>query len=114
MGAALVHQVVEGMRRECAETDRLDVWTVFEKRILAEIFHDAQPSSYQSLAEELTLQSPSQAANLLVTAKRMYARLLRAAVAEYEPSDEAIEEEIAALRKALGTSPFDPPLEPLA
>jgi DNA-directed RNA polymerase specialized sigma24 family protein len=98
---ALVHEVLEAMREECARTGRPDIWAVFEGRVLAEIFADGTCVSYKELAARLHLGSPGQAANLLVTAKRMYARLLRAAVSEYELEPEDVDAEIADLRRIL-------------
>ena len=108
----LVHDVIEAMRQECERTNRPDVWAVFEGRILAEVFGTGRVVPYEELAAGLQLESPSQAANLLVTAKRMYARLLRLAVAEYESDPGAIDAEIADLRhilsnNVLGDTPGD-------
>lgn len=107
---ALVHSVVEAMRAECLASGRADVWAVFEGRVLAEIFDDRPPTPYEELAARFGLKSPAQAANLLVTAKRTYARLLRTAVAEYEPDEARIDAEIADLRRILGQAP--PPAVP--
>ena len=98
---ALVRDVLEAMRRECAATGREDVWAVFEGRILEEAFGSGDTVPYATLAASLRLESPTQAANLLVTAKRMYARLLRLAVGEYESDPDAVEAEIADLRQTL-------------
>jgi hypothetical protein len=109
---ALVHDVLVAMRQECLRTERMDVWTVFEGRVLAEIFGGTLNAasaitnvvSYETLAQQLNLESPTQAANLLITAKRTYARLLRAAVAEYEFDPESIDAEITELREILARS----------
>jgi DNA-directed RNA polymerase specialized sigma24 family protein len=98
---ALVRDVVAAMREKCRADGREDVWLVFEGRVLAEVFEDKQPVPYEKLAEQLGLRSPMQAANLLVTAKRLYSRLLRVAVSEYERNESHIEEEIADLRASL-------------
>ncbi len=102
---ALVHNVIQAMHEQCEETGRRDVWHVFEARVLREIFQDTPPVAYEDLARALNLNSPAQAANLLVTAKRMYARILRAAIAEYEKSDEGIDAELAELRECLTVPP---------
>jgi DNA-directed RNA polymerase specialized sigma24 family protein len=101
---ALVHDVLRAMKTECHETGRKDVWRVFEARVLSEIFREAPVAPYETLAAELKLSTPAQAANLLVTAKRTYARLLRAAVAEYEAAPEDIDAEIADLRRILSAA----------
>jgi DNA-directed RNA polymerase specialized sigma24 family protein len=98
---SLVHAVLENMENECIRTGRKDIWTVFEKRILAEFFDGREPTPYEQLAQELQIDSPTQTANLLVTAKRMYARLLRSAIAEYEMESSDVEMEIADLCRAL-------------
>jgi DNA-directed RNA polymerase specialized sigma24 family protein len=103
----LIHNVLAAMHEECRRTDRMDVWTVFQERILAGIFTGREPIPYETLAQNLHLKSPTQAANLLTTAKRTYARLLRAAIAEYElgaGGDDAIDAEIADLRNILSCS----------
>jgi RNA polymerase sigma-70 factor (ECF subfamily) len=105
----LVSNVIEMMRVECSKSKRNDIWVVFEGRILRQLFDDCVPVSYERLAKELDLASIAQAANLLVTGKRMFARLLRQVVGEYE-NDDMITPEIIELRAILsrGTcSPFD-------
>ncbi|HVS71739.1 MAG TPA: hypothetical protein VHQ47_10835, partial [Phycisphaerae bacterium] len=100
---SLLANVLDAMRRECRRTRRPDVWAVFQTRILAPIYDNTQPPDYATLAKTLGLASPTQAANLLVTAKRLYARLLRTAIAEYERDDAAIDDELLSLHDALAT-----------
>ncbi len=97
---SLILNVIEEMRQECLATHRRDIWSVFEGRVLAEVFENRTVSSYETLASELDLASPTQAANLLVTAKRMYSRLLKKAIGEYEPAA-GVADEIAELRAIL-------------
>lgn len=106
---ALVRDVLVAMREECLRLGRQDLWTIFDARILTDLFEGQTPVPYEQLAADLKLESPSQAANLLITAKRMYARLLRLAVAEYEQPSDAVEEEIADLRRSLATGPVVEP-----
>jgi DNA-directed RNA polymerase specialized sigma24 family protein len=101
---ALVGSVLQAMKDECRRTNRFNVWIVFEARLLAAAFENSTPTSYEDLASQLGLTSPVQAANLLVTAKRTYARLLRAAVAEYESDPSRIDDEISDLREILAES----------
>ena len=93
------------MKAKCLADGREDVWLVFEGRVLAEVFEDKEPISYETLAEKLGLRSPTQAANLLVTAVNgLYGRLLKVAVSEYERDEQHVEEELADLRASLGRS----------
>jgi hypothetical protein len=98
---ALLNTVLEGMRHECERTHRMDVWVVFEQRILLQFFASEKPVDYAVLAQKLNLASPIQAANLLVTGKRMYARLLRSAIGEYELAPDEVEEELNDLKLIL-------------
>ena len=65
------------MKAECDCSRRPDLWLVFEQLIVLPLFDNRAPIPYETLAQDLHLDSPRQAANLLTTAKRTYARLLR-------------------------------------
>ena len=58
-------------------------------------------SSTRIWSARFGLQSPSQASNLLITAKRMFARVLRTVVGEYALGSEEIESEIRELMEVL-------------
>ena len=89
------------MQRECELTERPDVWGVFEARLLAPLLHDALAAPYEQLVERFGFASPAQASNVLMTAKRMFVRAVRATIGEYELEDEQIDEEIADLHRIL-------------
>jgi hypothetical protein len=98
---AWAEEVVSGarqrMRAECEATGRADVWTVFQERVVAPALEGAGPTPYAELARRLGVKSETQAANLLVTAKRHFGRALRTVVAEYLGDERLVEEEIEAL-----------------
>lgn len=95
---------VERMRDHCEATGRMDVWGVFELRILAPILEGAEPADYRELVKRFGLRSPSQASNVLMTAKRTYERVLRSVVAEYARDAQEIDAEIGDLRRILAQS----------
>jgi hypothetical protein len=97
----VLEQAVDGMRQECASSGREVLWTVFEHRVLKPTLHGDEPTPYETLVGQVGIGSATEAANLLVTAKRMLARHLRVVVAEYEAEPAAVEEEIAELRAIL-------------
>ena len=103
--AAWAREVLERatrrMREDCHRRGRDDVWRVFESRLIAPALEDAKPVVYEKLIARLQLDSASDGSNLLVTAKRAFARALRSVVGEYEKEPREIEQEIAALRAAL-------------
>lgn len=95
------------MRLQCQQDQRPDLWRLFEERVLKPILSDMPPLAYAQLVQELGLESPSQACNLLVTAKRMFERHLRAVVEEYAGNPAAVAEELRDLREILSQAAQD-------
>jgi RNA polymerase sigma-70 factor (ECF subfamily) len=98
---SLLANAMARMKAECHKAGRQDLWTVFETRLVAPMMQDAEPMAYEQLVKACGFESPAQAANALVTAKRMFERILRATVGEYAKDTEAIDEEIQDLRVIL-------------
>ncbi len=98
---SLLAESMDRMKAECRATDRTDLWELFELRMMRPIFENDTPPSYDEIVERFQFRSPSQASNALVTAKRMFARHLRATVSEYIREDSEIEGEIEDLRRIL-------------
>lgn len=90
----VVQVSVQRMKAQCEAAGRSDVWGVFECRLLNPIFEATEPASYEALVKRFGFQSPGHASNVLITAKRMFARVLRAAVAEYVDDPEEVETEV--------------------
>lgn len=90
------------MRNDCLRKGRELIWQVFYRRVLLPILADADSPAYEELVEEYKIDSPSDAFNLLGTAKRMFERHLKEVVHEYIRSDHEVEEEIAHLRHLIG------------
>jgi DNA-directed RNA polymerase specialized sigma24 family protein len=97
----LLGEVLRRMRAECENTGRIDIWGIFESRILGPILEGTTSLPYELLVARFGFRSPTQAANALVTAKRMFARVLRAVVGEYAGDEAAIEAEIRDLQQIL-------------
>jgi DNA-directed RNA polymerase specialized sigma24 family protein len=96
----VVREALDRMQEECQTSGRDDVWGVFDARLLAEL--DGQPPlPYDELVSRFHLKSPTHAMNLLITAKRMYERCLRAVVAEYTPDAAEVDNEIQQLSEIL-------------
>jgi RNA polymerase sigma-70 factor (ECF subfamily) len=90
----LISDATQTMREKCQLDGRLDVWDIFQGRLLDPLLHDAAPVSYDELIAKHRLPSPHKASNLLVTAQRMFARILRERIAQYEPDAAMIDAEI--------------------
>lgn len=91
------------MELECRSAGRLDVWEVYKGRI-ATLLEQDEMVGLQELASRHQLPSTVQVSNLLVTAKRAFARCLRSVVGEYEKEAAQIDAEIADLRRIFARS----------
>lgn len=94
----IVGEAMRSMSAECEASGRRDIWGMFESRLVGPILEGADSVAYDELVRRFALQSPVQAQNLLVTAKRMFARCLNAAVAQYATSEQEIESELRELQ----------------
>jgi len=101
----LLSETLDHMHRECVSSSRADIWAVFEGRLLEPLLRHVPPVSYERLVNQFGLASPAQASNVLVTGRRMFERLLRQAIGEYESSEQRIDEEIADLQRILSGQP---------
>ena len=97
----VLERTLDRMRNECQSKDRRVIWAVFEARVLGPLLDQTDPMPYEQLVERFGLRSPSEASNLLITAKRMFGRMLRAVVRETVAADRDVEAEIRALKRAL-------------
>lgn len=97
----VVQRAVARMRGECERSGRADLWGVFEARILGPTLHHQPPVPYGELVQRFGLASPEQASNVLMTAKRTFARCLRGVISEYEDDPAEVEAEMADLQTIL-------------
>jgi RNA polymerase sigma-70 factor (ECF subfamily) len=102
---AALAEALRRTRADCVGCGRPDLWDVFEARVLAPVLDDADPASYDVLAERHAYGSWKRAANALVTAKRRFAQALRAVVAEHAADEAELDRELAALGAALAAAP---------
>ena len=99
----VIGSAVDQMRAECDRTGRPDIWGVFDARVLASTLYGAEPTPYDELVERFGFDSPAQASNVAITAKRMFKRSLRSVVGEYSKAEQVIDEEIADLTRILSS-----------
>lgn len=97
----VIAEALRRMKRTCETADRSTLWEVFNQRILLPTLEGNKPLDYRQLIAQYGFSSPLQVANTVVTAKRMYARMLRAVVSEYAGGEDEVEAELADLRKNL-------------
>lgn len=97
----VIDRTIERMKQECRGSGRSDLWHVFEARVLAPTLGQDEAVPYEELIEKAGFTSPVQAANALVTAKRMFARIIRQVISEYEGTDAEIDMELNDLHEIL-------------
>jgi len=103
-GRSVLAEALDRMRRHCETSGRTDVWGVFQCRLVDPILERTEPVEYGQLVERFGLNSPAHASNVLITAKRMFARTLRSVVAEYCRDNREVESEIEELKQILARS----------
>ena len=97
----LLAEVVRRMRVECEEKRRLDLWEIFDGRVLQPLLGGEPELSYEALVSRYQFQSPTQAFNALSTAKRMFKRVLEDVVRDTVETEAQVEEEIRELKRVL-------------
>jgi hypothetical protein len=96
----VIDQALRGMREECETARRPDLWAVFEGRVLSPTLEGSEPVPYEQLVHQFGLQTPRQASNAVITAKRMFVRHLQMVIGQYAEPDE-IKAEIDDLARIL-------------
>jgi RNA polymerase sigma-70 factor (ECF subfamily) len=92
---------IDRMRGECDAKGRRDLWEVFACRVLEPLLDEAPIPSYEALVRRFGFQSPTQASNLLITAKRMFRRALEEVVRDTVADASKLEDEIRELKAIL-------------
>jgi hypothetical protein len=78
---------------------RSQIWEMFRIRLLEPFFNDAPQVPYDQLIESFGLKSPTDASNMLLSAKRIFKAHLTRVIKEYAEHDAATAEEIRALEE---------------
>jgi hypothetical protein len=80
---------------------RSQIWEMFRIRLLDPVFNDTAPPPYDELIERFNLRSPTDASNLLLSAKRIFKAHLSRVIKDYAELDSATATEIEALEQFL-------------
>ena len=94
-------RALDRLCEECQAKGRMDLWRILEARTVSPVLDGVAPLPYEELVARFGLRSPSEASNLLITAKRMFSRTLREVVRETVSDDREVEAEILELRRIL-------------
>lgn len=94
-------EAVARMCRECEQKGRKDLWEIFDGRILQPLLAGEAELPYETLVARYGFQSPTQAFNALITAKRMFKRLLEEVVRDTVETEADVEQELRDLKRIL-------------
>jgi RNA polymerase sigma-70 factor (ECF subfamily) len=97
----VIAETLRRLRSSCERDGKEVHWQVFEARVVLPILEDATPVPYEELVERFGFKSPIQASNVLLSAKRMFARTLKAVIGEYVSGEDEVEAEIEELHAIL-------------
>lgn len=101
--ATLVRRVLEQVRQSCFDDAMEAHWMVFEARVARPMLLGEPAARYSDLVNRLDLEDASQAANMMVTVKRRFARALYAEVSRTVRDPEEAGAELDELLQKLGT-----------
>ena len=99
--ATLIRRVLERVRAGCF-ANGMDVhWAIFESRVVRPMLFGEKRGKYQALIERFHLSGPGQAANMMITVKRRFARELFDEVSQTVSDPKETEDEVRALLRDL-------------
>ncbi|MBL9122813.1 MAG: sigma-70 family RNA polymerase sigma factor, partial [Planctomycetaceae bacterium] len=101
---SLLTDTLDRMRQECSGKQRAPIWEVFDCRLLQPTRQGVEPTPYDELVRRFGFESPDQASNALVTAKRTFNRIFAQVAAGYLADDEQPEDLVAELLTTLHRS----------
>jgi RNA polymerase sigma-70 factor (ECF subfamily) len=98
-------EVMRRMHQECESDGRTHLWDIFEARMLLPITDGAPMPSHDDLARRHRLDSATQSANALGSAKRLFTRIFRSVVSEYAADESEVDDEIRDLWEIFSRAP---------
>ena len=78
---------------------RGNIWEMFRIRLLEPFLNDAPQAPYEQLIERFCLKSPTDASNMLLSAKRIFKAHLTRVIKDYTEQDAAATAEIQELEE---------------
>ena len=97
----VLDQAIDRMRAECEAKNRTDIRDIFQYRILGPILDGSRPLPYEEIVAKMGFASPSQASNVLISAKRMFKRILTDIVRDTVSTEREVEQELGELKEIL-------------
>ncbi len=99
--ATLVRQVLTEVKASCEADGLAAHWRVFEHRVVRPMLFEEPATEHAVLVEMLNLKDESQAANMMITVKRRFARALYAEIGRTVIDPEHVDDELNELLRDL-------------
>lgn len=103
--ATMIRRVLERVRAGCLAAGMDAHWTVFEARVVKPLLFGEPRGNYAKLVDRLELSSAAQAANMMLTVKRRFARELYAEVSQTVSDPMQTDDELRELLRELERQP---------
>lgn len=100
----IVGQALERMENECRSKGKNHRWEVFHAVVVSPILQEQKKPPLQDIARHHNLPTAAAVSNLVVTAKRMYQRILRDVIAQYSGELDQVDLEFSSLHRELKNS----------
>lgn len=97
----LVQRVLDRVRQSCEAEGLGRHWSIFEARVVRPMLHGEPPTDYAVLVERFEVRDVAQAANMMITVKRRFARMLYDEVGQTVENVADIDDELRVLMRAL-------------
>jgi hypothetical protein len=95
---------VNRFKVDCDETNNPSRWMLFKERLLVPVISGKETDDYGELAKKCNFESPKQARNAMVGAKRAFDKAMRSVVQDYVLDESLVESELGDLFQILKNS----------
>ena len=90
------------VRKDCHEKGQESIWGVFQARLLSPMKLGQKPVAYDTLCETYDFDSPRQAENALISAKRKFIKYFNDVIKQYLTEDYELQDAVKELKTILG------------
>ncbi len=99
--SALLDEVLAEVEQGLRDGGQTLYWQVFEARVLQPILKGTEPTPLKKLCSQYGIKDAKKASNMVITAKRRFATVMRRKVGEWADREDDIEQEIRELMEIL-------------
>ena len=96
-----MRRVIDRVREDCLKQELSAHWGVFEARVVKPMMLGAPATPYHVLVDTLDLKDAAQAANMMITVKRRFARALYEEVGATVDEPSEVDDELHQLLESL-------------